>query len=336
MTTLRSHYGGLVLNSPLIVGACSMTLNDQSRRQMEQAGAGAIVLPSLFEEQIAVPGATKSGERKSQWGCPDVETYLSVIERARADQSIPVIASLNGGTDGDWIDFASELEAAGASAVEFNLQPSYRQEIETAADREANILAAVGRMKASLTIPLHVKLQSGFTSLPHISMQLLSGCQGLVLFGRQPELDIHLDTSKLVSRWNLTPPDAQPDLRPLMQVHGSCPAMPLAASGGINHAEHLIKCLLAGADVGMVTSAIYRKGPEVIQWLLEGVEAYLQSHKIDDLGELRMRRPLQFSREEDRSSYMTALASHLNVPIDDIRTPAVSGRAAGQTVGFTD
>lgn len=325
--SLRTSFGGLALPSPVIVGACPLSLNESTRVALQTAGAGAIVLPSLFEEQV-IRWSLERGrpitdqertilsqaERtRHNWAVADAESYLSLVNRASSTLSIPLIASLNGFTAGGWMDFAGELEEAGAAAIELHVHRARAKRFGGSAEIEATILAAVQEINAAITIPLFVKLGRSFTSIPHLACQLLSGAQGLVLHGRAPSVDICLDSLKLASRWSLTSGgEAFDALDTLMQVHGYCPAMPLAASGGISHADHLIKAVLAGADVGMVTSVIYREGPDVIRTILDGLIQFMEGHHLKSLRDLQLRRPLQFSDDEERSAYIAALASHLD------------------------
>ncbi|QDT09759.1 dihydroorotate dehydrogenase-like protein [Planctomycetes bacterium K23_9] len=322
---LQTDFGGLPLASPIVVGACPMAMQEQSRAAMQAAGAGAIVLPSLFEEQvilwalnsgrIVTPKEQKILSRASQtrhnWACDNAESYLALVNRASSQQSIPIIASLNGFTAGGWTDFAGELEEAGAAAIELNVHHSRAREYASSQEIEATILNTVREVNAAITIPLFVKLGRNFTSVPHLACQLLSGAQGLILHGRAPSVDICLDSLRLVSRWMLSKEcDDVEGLDMLMQVHGYCPAMPLAAGGGISQPDQLIKSLLAGADVAMVTSAIYRNGPDVIRTLLDGLTVFMEQHHIQDLRQLQTQRPLEFTNDEDRAAYIAALTAH--------------------------
>lgn len=323
---LHANFGGLPLTSPLIVGASPMSISEHTRHAMQDAGAGAIVLPSLFEEQV-VEWSLKVGrpvtelersilarsERtKPNWACPNADSYLALVNRSSMLHEIPIIASMNGFTAGGWTDFAGELQEAGAAAIELNVHHGPIGDFESGAQVETTILDTVRDINAAIRIPLFVKLDRNFTSIPHLARQLLSGASGLVLYGHAPTTDICLDTMKLTSRWRLTRAGDEPELLDmLMRVHGHCTAMPLAASGGIGHSDQLIKALLAGADIGMVTSAVYREGPDVIRCMLNGLTRFMESHHLTTLAELRTRRPLEFNDDEERSAYITALAARL-------------------------
>lgn len=324
---MHTHFGGLSMTSPVIVGACPMSINEHTRLALQDAGAGAIVLPSLFEEQviqwsIKIGRSTterekailaQSAKTRHHWACPDAESYLALVNRASTLGSVPIIASLNGFTAGGWMDFAGELQEAGTAAIELNVHHGRANHYESSAEIETVVLDAVRDLNAAIDIPLFVKLGPNFTSIPHLARQLLSGASGLVLYGRAPTMDLCLDTLKPASRWRLTHSDEEPEsLDALMQVHGFCPAMPLAASGGIRHADHLIKALLSGADVAMVTSAIYREGPDAIRSMLDGLIRFMETHQMQSLLDLRTSRPLDFTSEEERSAYIAALSAHLD------------------------
>ncbi len=337
---LHTNFGGLLLKSPLIVGACPMTMNEHTRRAMQDAGAGAIVLPSLFEEQVIQWGIKigrpitdrekaildQSNRTKHNWACPDAESYLALVNRSSTLGTLPIIASLNGFTAGGWMDFAGELQEAGAAAIELNVHHGRPANYESSAEIETTIQDAVRDLNAASRIPLFVKLARNFTSIPHIARQLLSGASGLVLHGRAPTVDLCLDTLKPASRWRLTKAHEEPEsLDTLMQVHSYCPAMPLAASGGIGHADHLIKALLSGADVAMVTSAIYREGPDAIRSMLDGLTRFMESHHMQSMIDLQTKRPLDLTNEEDRTAYITALSAHLDATETAVTAHVVHG-----------
>lgn len=326
---LNINYGGLQLRSPIIVGACPMTANLQNRVAMENAGAGAIVLPSLFEEHIIAWKIRNGGsvsEREERLInhvdtvtqrslIPDVETYLSMVNRASVQSSIPVIASLNGVSDGDWLDFAGELQATGASAIELNVDLGCLDQYDSPREAEDKVVSLARTIGASISVPLFLKLHREFTSVAQLARRLVSGVQGLVLYARDPEIDITLDDCQLKANWELSAPGSiSPSLRALMSVYGCCPTMPLAANGGIARPKDVIKVLLGGADAAMVVSAVYREGPDVIRKMLDGLTQFMECNRMRSLNELHARRPLEFDREEDRRSVIAGLAvnSQLN------------------------
>ncbi|MEP0427261.1 hypothetical protein [Rhodopirellula bahusiensis] len=160
---LLTNFGGLPLASPVIVGACPMTMNEHSRRALQDAGAGAIVLPSLFEEQVIQWSITigrpvtdrekailaQSKRTKHNWACPDAESYLALVNRSSTLGNLPIIASLNGFTAGGWMDFAGELQEAGAAAIELNVHHGRAANYESSAVIETTILDAVRELNAA-------------------------------------------------------------------------------------------------------------------------------------------------------------------------------------------
>jgi dihydroorotate dehydrogenase (fumarate) len=321
---LTTRYGRLKLTTPLIVGACPMTGDEQARAAMESAGAGAIVLPSLFQEQVILwnekqgQSLTPAEQRVLARAkhshvdafCDDADTYLSIVNRASSLSSIPIIASLNGEVGGNWLDFAGELQEAGAEAIELNIHIPPPRDFEGPRDVENKIVELVATIGQSITVPLYVKLGNEFTSLGHLAARLASGAQGLVLFSRSPDVDFSLDNLQIKTKWGLTQPGSVTQcLSAVMKVHAFCPMMPLAVSGGIGNASDYIKVLLAGADVGMITSTIYREGPHAIRALLDGLLLYMEKRQWTSMAELQAHRPLEFDSEDLRLDYVKALAA---------------------------
>ena len=322
---LSVNYGGIILRSPIVVGACPLMEDEHSRLAVESSGAGAIVLPSLFEEHVIrwrlklgqsvsrrerdVLDSADDHRRPSTIGC-DADTYLSLVNRANLQHSIPIIASLNGYTAGGWADFAGELQEVGADGVELNIHHPPAPECRGPRELEDEILAIVRDVNAAISIPLFVKLGQDFTSMPHLARRLLSGVQGMVMHGRSPDVDVCLDTIRLNTEWGLTPSGSiKQAIGKIMRVHAYCPAMPIAASGGIGSAEDVVKAILAGADVAMITSAIYRDGPDVISSFHDGLIQFMRRHQLSSITEIHHRRPIEFASSEERANYMTALST---------------------------
>ena len=320
---LSTNFGGLKLRSPIIVGSCPLTANTQNRIAMESAGAGAIVLPSLLEEHVIAWRIRNGGSATQREQhlldrmtsmtrdalVPNVETYLAMLNRASVQSNIPVIASLHGGTDGDWLDFAGELEVTGADAIELNVYHRPDNDYDEPRELEDQVVELVKTIRASISVPLFLKLHREYTAVSHLARRLVSGVQGLVLYARDPEIDITLDSFKLQCKWGLSEPGMiSPTLRALMSVYGHCPAMPLAGNGGIGRPDDVIKTLLAGADAAMVVSAMYREGPDIIRTMLDGLRQFMESHRIRSLKDLQSKRPMEFSSEEDRLNTIEGLS----------------------------
>ena len=220
---------------------------------------------------------------------------------------------MNGHQADQWIDFADELEEAGAAGIELSIHHGALMQFPEPRAIESLIVQAVREINASVTIPIYVKLTHQYTSIAQLARELQSGAQGLVLFGRQPDIDIDLHQLQLKTRWGLTPVGSiERSIRTIMQVHACCPSMPIAASGGIGSADDAIKALLAGSDVAMVTSAIYREGVSVVGSLIDGLVEFMERHQMQSIRDLQFNRPLQFATDQERSQYIQALSARWN------------------------
>jgi dihydroorotate dehydrogenase (fumarate) len=300
---LATTYLGLKLKNPLIASASPLTLDVGNIRRLEDAGAAAVVLPSMFEEQILYEaaeterlidvGADSSPEAGSYFP-PNSSyhdgphNYLEVIRHARRAVDIPVIASLNGVTDTGWTDYARLIEQAGASALELNVFfiPSDLALDGAAVERRhLDILRAV---KGMVTIPVAVKLAPYFSAPGNMVQRLdRAGADGFVLFNRFYQPDIDLATLLLRRDLALSTPA---EIRlPLLwigvlagQVRGS-----LAAASGVESADEVIKYLLAGADTVMTTSALLRHGIGHMRSLLRGLVEFLDARELAGVGDIR-------------------------------------------------
>ena len=200
---LTTHYGPLTLRSPIAVGACPLMAKEQLRRASEDAGAGLIVLPSLFEEQVLKwnqrdpnetlpPSPLKDSDEEASFG-HDAWTYLSFVNQASALSEIPVLASINGSQVDHWVDFACELEEVGASGIELNVYHPPSTKPTDPRELENSIVDAVTKIREAVLVPVFVKLSRHYTSVPHLARRMLGQASGLVLFGRAPDIDICLD-----------------------------------------------------------------------------------------------------------------------------------------------
>lgn len=326
---LTTKYGSLTLQSPVIVGACPLTAEELIRVAMVSAGAGAIVLPSLFEEQVILwneqaghePNTSFTNGAKAldrakripvETACADAESYLELVQRASSNTSIPVIASLNGECAGNWLSFATELESSGADAIELYVRNPPPTQYTDPREIEDAIVDTATRLHQNTTIPLFLKLDRSFTSLSHLARRLLPVVQGLVLFGQSPVIDIELDSFQATTQWGLTEPGSIINsLESIMRVHTYCPEMALAANGGIGNSIDLIKALIAGADVAMVTSAIYRDGPTIIGNLIEGLIHFMERNQLQSIEELTTKCSPVFDCNQDRLDYINSVSSNL-------------------------
>ncbi|MBX7109584.1 MAG: dihydroorotate dehydrogenase-like protein [Chitinophagales bacterium] len=289
---LLTNYMGLTLSSPVVVSACSLSEEIGNIVQMEDAGAGAVVLFSLFEEQIkketahyhSIKGATTHPFAEASGFFPDLDEYhfgtdqyLEHIRKAKERVDIPVIGSLNGITPEGWITYARDMEQAGADALEINIFFIPGDVNMAAASVEHRYLHIVEMVKTAVRIPVAVKLNPYFSSMGHMAMKLQqAGANALVLFNRfyQPDFDI----SELKIRHNLQYSEPNEIRLPLLwlgMLYGRVPVS-LAATTGVQSAVEVIKYLLAGADVAMTASALYKNGIDSISTINNALDAWMQ------------------------------------------------------------
>jgi dihydroorotate dehydrogenase (fumarate) len=317
MADLRTRYLGMDLRSPLVASSSPLTGSLDGLRRLEAAGAGAVVLPSLFEEELAPdrragPAGPGPGDQAGYGAGPDA--YLSLVTRARKELSIPVIASLNGASRGGWSGYATRLEEAGADALELNVYYVSSRPGQSGSDVEWHYLDVVRAVRRATGIPLAVKLSPYFSSLANLAGQLVeAGANGLVLFNRfyQPDLDIEamevLPALELSSSVELRLP-----LRWIAILHRRH-RVSLAASTGVHTALDVLKVLLAGADVAMMCSALLRNGPDHLRPVEVQVRDWVDRHGYETLDQLRGRlsqRSVPDPAAFERANYIKTLASH--------------------------
>ncbi len=300
---LATTYLGMELKSPVIVGSCPLTIEPETVRQLVAAGAGAVVLPSMLQEQIthAAMKTTDPSGAISQTGYQPqqdkynggVENYLATIRELKRREQVPIIASINGASAGDWIDYAKKIEASGADALELNWPPVITHPDESADQIEEHLVDMVRRFGSSVSIPIAVKLNQRFTNLASIALKLQhAGATGLIFFTHLPQWDVSIDRMHWTIRWELSPVDSLGGtLEGVVRARTEGLDVSIAASGGIRTAEDAIKAMIAGADVVMVTSEIYREGPQVIQKIVEGINRFLDTSHYESLQAFQQARP---------------------------------------------
>jgi dihydroorotate dehydrogenase (fumarate) len=317
MADLRTRYLGMELRSPLVASSSPLTGTLDGLRRLEAAGAGAVVLPSLFEEELAEPGppagaGAGAGGQAGYGAGPGA--YLSLVSAARAALEIPVVASLNGVSRGGWASYASRLEEAGASALELNIYYVSSRPGLSGSDVEWHYLDVVRAVRRAIAIPLAVKLSPYFSSLTNMAGQLVeAGANGLVLFNRfyQPDLDI--ETMEVLPALELsTSTELRLPLRWIAILHRRH-RVSLAASTGVHTATDVVKVLLAGADVAMMTSALLRNGPDHLRPVELGLRDWMDGHGFETVDQLRGRlsqRSVPDPAAFERANYIKTLASH--------------------------
>jgi dihydroorotate dehydrogenase (fumarate) len=280
-----------------------LTAELDTLKRMEQLGAAAAVMPSLFEEQISP--APPSVKRPPHLG-PDSfdeqvqfyhqlddynrgpNAYLRQIELAKKAVSIPVIGSLNGTTTDGWLRYAKLIQDAGADALELNTYYVAADADTTSAQLEASYVSLVEAVRSAVSIPVAVKLGPQFTALSNMAHRLAkAGAAGLVLFNRFYQPDIDLRSGRVTTHFRFSTPDeVHLPLRWIAILKGRVDVS-LAATGGIHEAEQLVKVLLAGADVGMVASVLYHRGVGAIESLLNGLQRWLDESDFNSVEQLK-------------------------------------------------
>lgn len=323
---LSTTYLGFHLPHPLMPGASPMVDHLDTVKRLEEAGAAAIVMHSLFEEQIVQEQLAtihylelhddSHSEALSYFPRPSEftlgpEQYLDQIARIKAAVSVPVIASLNGTTAGGWVEYARRIQEAGADALELNvyyLATNLKEPAEAVERRTLDILRAI---KRDVTLPIAVKLSPFFSSLGHFAAELdAAGVDGLVLFNRFYQPDIDIELLDVVPRLELSSSsELLLRLRWLAMLSGRVNAS-LAVTGGVHTAVDAIKALMAGADAVQMVSALLRRGPEHLRAVREEMERWLQEHEYDSLQQ--MRGSMNLARSPDpaaleRSNYIRIL-----------------------------
>ena len=303
MIDLSTKYLGLNLRSPLVVSASPLSREVEAIVRMEEAGASAVVLYSLFEEQLRQEevdleyhlsaGTESFAESITFFPQPNEfhtgpEGYLKLIRKAKSAVQIPIIASLNGSTLGGWTKFAGEIERAGADAIECNIYSIATDPKLTSADVEKNYLDIVQAVKSVVTIPVAVKLSPFFSNMANMAHRLDdAGADALVLFNRFYQPDIDLEELELRPNVLLSQPQA---LRlPLTWIgilYGKVKAG-LAATGGVHGADDVVKLLMVGANVTMMCSSLMRHGINHLRHVERELREWMEAHEYESVAQMQ-------------------------------------------------
>ncbi|MCS7338806.1 MAG: dihydroorotate dehydrogenase-like protein [Verrucomicrobiae bacterium] len=326
---LSTTYLGFKLKNPLVVSASPITDNLDEIKRAEDAGAAAIVLPSLFEEQIEreraeldhhlTQGTESFAEALTYF--PQLsdfrlgpEDYLEHIGKAKSAVRIPVIASLNGSSPGGWTNYAREIQRAGADALELNIYYIPTDPGTTSAEVEQTYLDILRAVKSVVTIPVAVKLSPFFSSMANMARRLdEAGANGLVLFNRFYQPDINLENLEVESNVLLSTPQARRlPLRWIAILYGKVKA-DLAATSGIHTAEDAIKMLMVGARVTMLCSVLLKHGVGHIANILNGMRAWLEQHEYESVSQLQgclSQKNCPDPTAFERAQYMRAISTY--------------------------
>ncbi|HNK62764.1 MAG TPA: dihydroorotate dehydrogenase-like protein [Anaerolineales bacterium] len=333
MTNLSTTYLGLNLKNPLVASASPISKKLDKAQRLEEAGIAAIVMYSLFEEQIIhesleldhylTRGTDSFAEALTY--LPDSgmyslspEKYLGHLASLKKGLNIPVIGSLNGVSKGGWTRYARHIEEAGADALELNLYYLPTDPDLTSQEVEAAQIDLVAEVRASIRIPLAVKLSPFVTSLPNFARRLVeAGANGLVLFNRFYQPDFDLDELDIVHNLDLsTSSEIRLPLRWISILHGKVDA-DFALTSGVHSAADVLKAMMAGAKVAMTASTLLHHGEQAVAPILNGLETWMQEHEYESIQQMQgsmsqknVREPAAF----ERANYMKVLGSWRDLP----------------------
>lgn len=325
---LSTTYLGIQLRTPLVPSASPLSEKIDNIRQMEDAGASAIVFHSLFEEQVRrdhhelqfylAQGTESNAESLTYFPDPEFkigpDAYLDHIAQAKAAVRLPIIGSLNGTTFGGWMKYARQIEQAGADALELNIY-NVPSDAERSADQiENDYLTIIASVKAQVKIPVAVKLSPYFTNFAHFARRAdRNGVDGLVLFNRFYQPDIELETLEISPNILLSTPMAMRlPMRWIAMLYGRIGAS-LAATSGIHRATDALKMLMAGADVTMLCSVLLRRGIGHIQVLEREMREWMEEHEYNSVEQLKgsmSQKNCPDPTAFERAQYMRALATY--------------------------
>jgi dihydroorotate dehydrogenase (fumarate) len=303
MIDLSTEYLGLKLANPLVPSSSPLTGDLDTARQLEDAGASALVLPSLFEEAIeheqkelerfVHSQALGSYEAQSYQPIPEeydseLDNYLSRIEQFKSSLDIPVIASLNGISTSGWIDTGKELQQAGADALELNVYYIAGDPGISGVDVENRYLQLLTDLREHISIPVTMKLSSQFSSVANMVSRLQqAGAQGVSLFNRFYQPDIDLESLHIKPSLELSSSmESLLRIRWIALIRGRVD-LSIAATGGFHQREDIVKALLVGADVTHLCSVLLRKGPDHIAVLKQQLEHWLQEHEYESVEQMK-------------------------------------------------
>lgn len=329
MSDISTRYLGLALKSPLVASASPVCESVPNIRELEDAGFGAVVLPSLFEEQLELESNALDDDLwrgaesypESQSLLPDLQDYnlgpdgyLDLIEGAKAAVDIPVIASLNGVSPGGWGEYARLMEEAGADAIELNIYSVPAEPNVSAVELERGYVDLVRQIKRTVHVPVAVKLSPFFSAPANIAARLDdAGADGLVLFNRFYQPDFDVESLEVVPRLTLSHPDEL-----LLRLHWTAILTDhieadLAITGGVHSAIDVVKCILAGASVTMMASVLLHKGIQHAFSVLTNLHRWLEEHQYDSVRQMcgsMSRRSVADPTAFERGNYMRVLSSY--------------------------
>jgi len=329
MIDLTTEYLGLKLKSPLVISSSPLTESPERIQRLEEAGAAAVVLPSIFEEQLTLEsnaldsdlsrGTESFAESLSYFPAyasyrQGQDAYLGSIRSAKSVAGIPVLASLNGTTAGGWVGFAREIEQAGADALELNTFSLPTDPRVTSVAIEDGIVELVRQVRQNTKIPIAVKLSPQFTSIPHLAAKLDKvGADAVVLFNRFYQPDFNIEDLSVVPRLVLSRPEEL-----LLRLHwtailyGNLNAE-IGVTGGVHSAEDVLKAIMAGGQVAMLASALLANGIPFLTTIQANLLRWMEEHEYESIRQMRgslSRRSVPDSSPFERGNYIKTLSSY--------------------------
>jgi dihydroorotate dehydrogenase (fumarate) len=330
MIDISTTYLGLSLRSPIVASASPINESVANIRQLEDCGVGAVVLPSLFEEQLDLESleidsdlarGTESFPESLNY-FPDLSTYnlgpegyLDLIRQAKKSVSIPVIASLNGVSLGGWTRYARLMEQAGADAIELNIYAIVTDPRFTTHEVENGYCELVSQVKGCVGIPVAVKLSHFFTAMAYMAARLAeAGADGLVLFNRFYQPDFDIESLEIVPTLTLSSPqELLLRLHWIAILYGHVRA-DLAVTGGVHSAQDVLKSMMAGAHIAMMTSTLLQNGIEHATVVLNDLRRWMDEHEYESIRQMRgsmSQRSVSNPAALERGNYMRVLSSYV-------------------------
>jgi dihydroorotate dehydrogenase (fumarate) len=325
---LSTKYLGLELPHPLMPGACPMADSLDTVKRLEDAGAAAIVMRSLFEEQITLDQMTTFHDIEEPAGAhaeamsyfpepPDFvigpEQYLEQIQKIKDSVSLPVIASLNGVTPRGWLEYARLIQQAGADALELNVYLVATDPAETGEDIERRTVDIVTKVKGEVDIPVAAKLSPFYSSVSNLAKNLeAAGADGLIMFNRFYQPDIDVDELEIVPQLKFSDSSALLLRMHWLAILSGRVGLSLAASGGVHTSLDAIKAVMTGAHAVQMVSALLAHSPEYLRVVLEGMVRWMEDHEYESLQQMQGSMSLEKSPDPaafERVNYMRVLQS---------------------------
>jgi dihydroorotate dehydrogenase (fumarate) len=315
MADLRTKYMGLLLRNPIIVGSSGLTNTADKIIELEKLGVGAVVLKSLFEEQIRFQKSKSVAQSESIYSYPEAEDYIGnytketsvseyidLIRKCKSLVSIPVIASINCVSSSEWTSFAKKIQDAGADALELNIFILPSDPKRNAEQNEQVYFDIAMTMVKKINIPIAIKISHYFSGLTNTVLKLSwTGIKGMVLFNRFYSPDIDIEKFEVTSSYVLSSPDEiSTSLRWIAMLSDRLHC-DISASTGVHDGAGIIKQLLAGAKAVQITSCLYKKGTSIIPEMLKFIENYMDRHEFNTIGEFTGK--MSFKKTENPAAY---------------------------------